>query len=71
MGIVHTQKGLPLDQRFAALAASVVCGFLMFRIIDPKLKAMSVAFEKAQAGHLERMQRRTRWEEGPGEEVPS
>ena len=48
---------------FVALAASIVCGWLMFRIIDPKLKAMSVAFEKAQAGHLERVERRTRWEE--------
>ena len=29
----------------ACLAAAVVCGVLMFRVIDPKLKAMSVAFE--------------------------
>jgi Na+/proline symporter len=47
---------------FACLAASVVCGWLMFRVIDPKLKAMSVAFEQTQAGYLEGVNRKTRWE---------
>ena len=37
----------------------------MFRVIDPKLKALSVAFGEAQAGYLEQMDRKTRWE-GPG-----
>jgi Na+/proline symporter len=47
---------------FVALAASVVCAWLMFKVIDPKLKAMSVAFEQAQSGYLEGMDKRTRWE---------
>ncbi|MCP4659109.1 MAG: hypothetical protein GY856_27180, partial [bacterium] len=47
---------------FLCLAAGGVCGWLMFRVIDPKLKAMSVAFEKSQAEYLERVERTTRWE---------
>jgi Na+/proline symporter len=48
---------------FFALAASAFCGWLMFRVIDPKLKALSAEFELMQAGHLERVNRVTRWEE--------
>ena len=51
---------------FVCLAVSVVCAWAMFRIIDPKLKALSVAFEHAQEGYLEQMDRNTRWE-GEGE----
>ncbi len=50
---------------FVCLLASIVCGWLMFRVIDPKLKAMSVAFEGRQAGYLERVDRKTRWEAAP------
>jgi hypothetical protein len=50
---------------FVCLAGSIVCGWLMFRIIDPKLKAMSVAFEKNQSGYLDEMNRKTRWEAAP------
>lgn len=45
------------------LVASVVTGWLMFRVIDPKLKAMSVAFGENQADYLERINKKTRWEE--------
>lgn len=48
---------------FVAVAGSILAGWLMFRVIDPKLKALSAAFEEAQAGHLERVNRVTRWEE--------
>jgi len=34
----------------------------MFRIIDPKLRALSVAFESDQAHYLDRLNKRTRWE---------
>lgn len=47
---------------FACLAASALCAWLMFKVIDPKLKAMSVAFAKAQEGYLEDVERTTRWE---------
>ncbi len=47
---------------FVCLAASVLCAWAMFRVIDPKLRALSVAFEHAQEGYLERVERRTRWE---------
>jgi hypothetical protein len=47
------------------LLGSIVCAWLMFRIIDPKLKALSVAFEKSQAAYLERVDRATRWEASP------
>ena len=32
----------------------IIAGWAMFRIIDPKLKALSLAFEGKQAGHLAR-----------------
>ena len=50
---------------FLCLLASIICGWLMFRIIDPKLKALSVAFGEQQAGYLERVDQKTRWEEAP------
>lgn len=48
---------------FAALAGAVVCGWLMFRIIDPKLRALSLAFEGSQGRYLADLDRRTRWQE--------
>jgi Na+/proline symporter len=48
---------------FVCLVASLASGWAMFQIIDPKLKAMSVAFEAKQKVYLERMDRSTRWEE--------
>jgi Na+/proline symporter len=51
---------------FVCLVASVFCGWLMFRVIDPKLKALSLAFEGNQSGYLDRVNRKTRWE---GEEA--
>jgi hypothetical protein len=48
-----------------SLLASIVCAWWMFRVIDPKMKAMSLAFEGNQAGYLERVERRTRWESEP------
>jgi hypothetical protein len=50
---------------FVALLASVVCGWLMFRVIDPKLSALSTAFEAHQSRYLDRVDRSTRWEEAP------
>ena len=47
---------------FVCLAISIVCAWAMFRVIDPKLKALSVAFEHAQEGYLQQMDRKTRWE---------
>ncbi|MEM7585331.1 MAG: hypothetical protein AAF560_18220 [Acidobacteriota bacterium] len=47
---------------FAALVGSMVCAGLMFRIIDPKMKAMSQAFEANQKAYLDKMNRATRWE---------
>ena len=50
---------------YVCLVASILAGWAMFRIIDPKMKAMSVAFESNQAGYLERVNKKTRWEEAP------
>ena len=50
---------------YACLVASILCGWAMFKVIDPKLKAMSVAFEANQAGYLDRVNQKTRWEETP------
>lgn len=51
---------------FVTLAASLVCAVLMFRIIDPKLRAISADFEAKEAHYLERLDRVTRWEVGDG-----
>ncbi len=51
------------EARADHLVASVVSAWLMFRIIDPKLKALSVAFESDQAHYLDRVNKTTRWEE--------
>jgi Na+/proline symporter len=47
---------------FACLLGSVAAAWIMFRVIDPKLRAMSIAFEKSQSTYLEQMDRATRWE---------
>lgn len=51
---------------FAALGLSVVFTWLTFKIIDPKLRTLSDAFEKKQAGYLEDVERHNRWERGNG-----
>ena len=48
---------------FACLLGAMICGALTFRVIDPKLKAMSVAFEHSQEEYLEQVNRKTRWNE--------
>ncbi len=47
---------------FAALVAGIVAIWRMYKIIDPKLKAMSIEFELKQQGHLDRVEKTTRWE---------
>lgn len=51
---------------FVTLAAGIVCILLMFRIIDPKLRAISEDFEKKEAQYLARLDRTTRWEVDDG-----
>ncbi len=50
---------------FVALVAGIVCGFVMYKIIDPKLAALSVDFEEKQKEYIDRLDRTTRWEEQP------
>jgi Sodium:solute symporter family len=47
---------------FASLVSGIVFILLMFKIIDPKLKAMSVAFEQKEKEYIERAEKATRWE---------
>lgn len=51
---------------FVTLAASLVLAWLMFRIIDPKLKTMSEAYEKKQQQYLEKLEKKVRWEVDDG-----
>lgn len=51
---------------FAAVAMALVLGLVMFFIIDPKLKAMSRAFEEKQADYLGKLEQSNRWEETDG-----
>ncbi len=47
---------------FVSLAAGILSAFLMYRIIDPKLRAMSLAFEAKETDYIERADKATRWE---------
>ena len=48
---------------FITLGLSVVFTWLTFKVIDPKLRALSGDFEKKQAGYLDAVERRNRWED--------
>ena len=48
---------------FVTLGLSVVFTWLTFRVIDPKLRALSRNFEDRQAEYLEAIDRRNRWED--------
>ncbi len=48
---------------FVTLALGILSIWLMYRVIDPKLKAMSVEFEIKQKEYLEQAEKATRWEE--------
>ena len=50
---------------FVCLAMGVLCGGVMFLVIDPKMKAMSLAFEAQQDEYLEHVNQTTRWETTP------
>jgi hypothetical protein len=47
---------------FISLGLSVVFTWLTFKVIDPKLRALSRNFEKKQAGYLDAVERQNRWE---------
>jgi len=49
---------------FVALGLAIVCVWVMFRIIDPKLRAISTDFEAKEAAYIEQLDRATRWEAG-------
>jgi len=47
---------------FVTLGLALVCVWVMFRIIDPKLRAISTDFEAKEAAYIEQLDRATRWE---------
>jgi small-conductance mechanosensitive channel len=47
---------------FVTLALGVASALIMFRVIDPKLKAISGDFEAKEAQYLADLDRVTRWE---------
>ena len=47
---------------FVTLALSIVFTWLTFKVIDPKLQALSRSFEERQASYLDAVERRNRWE---------
>jgi len=52
---------------FLTLALSAVFAWLTFRVIDPKLRTLSNAFEQKQPGYLDDVERHNRWESGHGD----
>ena len=47
---------------FITLGLSIVFALLTFKVIDPKLRALSSDFEARQAEYLDAVERRNRWE---------
>jgi len=52
---------------FVAVFMALLLGGVMFFIIDPKLKAMSKAFDLKQADYLEKLEQSNRWEDIDGD----
>lgn len=48
---------------FITLGLSLVFAYLMYKVIDPKLKTMSKAFEARQGEYLDKLEKKVRWEE--------
>ena len=44
------------------LALAALCGWIMFRIIDPKLRTLSDEFESKQKEYLQALDRIMKWE---------
>ena len=47
---------------FVTLGLAILFTWLTFKVIDPKLRALSESFEKKQAGFLDSVERQNRWE---------
>jgi hypothetical protein len=47
---------------YLCLFLSAVFTWLTFKVIDPKLRTLSDAFDEKQAGYLDDMERHNRWE---------
>ena len=54
---------LMLTVGFIVLALGIIFTFLLFYVIDPKLKAISSSYEEKQKAYLESLERIQRWEE--------
>ncbi|UCF21605.1 MAG: hypothetical protein JSU87_04920 [Gemmatimonadota bacterium] len=62
IGLARLLLGL-LDGALITLGA-VAGAFLLYWVIDPKLRAVSVEYEARQARYLEELERSVRWGEG-------
>jgi len=51
---------------FVCLVVAGALTILMYRVIDPKLRAMSEAFEEKQQEYLDDLERTVRWESRDG-----
>jgi len=61
IGLAMSLFLLPLG--FILLGIGIVLTFIMFYIIDPKLKAVSEGYEKKQREYLKDLEKIQRWEE--------
>ncbi|MFH2053053.1 MAG: sodium:solute symporter family protein [bacterium] len=48
------------------LISAIACIFLIYWIIDPKLRAVSVEYESQQASYVEQLEQRLRWQDEGG-----
>lgn len=56
-------SALLIPSGFAILAIGVVLMILMIRIINPKLSAISKAYEEKQKHYIEELEKKVQWEE--------
>ena len=65
IGMIGLAKLLLLQPSgFTLTAAALVGGFVVYWVIDPKLRAVSADYEAKQAQYLERLERQLHWEYG-------
>jgi small-conductance mechanosensitive channel len=52
---------------FICVGVALILAWIMYRVIDPKLRVMSSAFHSKQEEYVERLERSVRWEQHHGD----
>lgn len=58
-----TMSALMIPLGFPILGLGIILIFVMVRIINPKLSAVSKAYEEKQKDYIEQLERKVKWED--------